>query len=255
VGQFELGKILRNYSFNFNSLRKLGMVVAKLIPAGTVVPIFRGPLRGYKWITGAAAGEGKGLSVPLHLSEPEQLDVARRLAPADGICFDIGANVGFYTLLFAKYSKHVFAFEPVPRNIGYLWKMLEVNGVRNATIVPCAVSDSTRLFSLQTGENCALGRLQCIGEQPIAVVSLDDFVFAYKIVPSLLKIDVEGEEMSVLKGAKNLLSNGKPVILLSTHQEALRFECLEFLKGMKYCQVIPLNSHELDRASEFAVIP
>jgi len=248
---------LRNhrFSYKFNSVRTLGVIAAKFIPSGTVIPILRGPLRGYKWIASAAAGEGKGLSILLNLSEPEQLDAAKRLTPANGICFDIGANVGFYSLLFAKYSKHVFAFEPVPRNIGYLWRMLEVNGVRNVTIVPCAVSDSTRLFSFQMGENYALGRLHHRGEQPIAVVSLDDFIVAYKVVPSLLKIDVEGEEMSVLKGAKNLLSNNKPVILLSTHKQELRFKCLEFLEGIKYCQVIPLNSRELDKASEFIVTP
>jgi hypothetical protein len=61
--------------------------------------------------------------------------------------------------------------------------------------------------------------------------------------------------MSVLKGAENLLSNHKPIILLSTHGASLRVDCLEFLKRMKYGQIVPLNSHEIDRASEFAIIP
>ena len=235
--------------------RKLGIIFSKLVPSGMVVPVLTGPLRGAKWITGAAAGEGKGLSVVLNLTEPEQFDMARRLAPADGICFDIGANVGLYTLLFARYSKYVFAFEPLPRNIRYLSKTLEINGVRNASIVPCAMSDSPGLLSFQEGENCALGRLDIKGTQPVIALSCDDFVSAYEVVPSLLKIDVEGAEMSVLKGAESLLSNHKPVILLSTHGEQLRIGCLEFLKRMEYGQIVPLDSNEINTASEFAIIP
>jgi FkbM family methyltransferase len=175
--------------------RKWGIIFSKLIPYGIAVPVLRGPLRGFKWIAGYAAGEGKGLSVVLNLAEPKQLDMARRLASADGICFDIGANVGIYTLLFARYSKHVFAFEPLPRNIWCLSRTLEVNGVGNATIIPCAVSDSTGLASFQEGENCATGRVDSRGKRPIVTVSCDDFVSSYKkFVPSLLKIDVEGQK-------------------------------------------------------------
>ncbi len=128
-----------------------------------------------------------------------------------------------------------------------------MNSVRNATIVPCAVSDSTGLSSFALGQDNARGKLDSGGGQPVAALSCDDFVVAYEVVPSLVKIDVEGAEMVVLKGAENLLSNHKPIILLSTHGEALRVGCLEFLKGMKYDQVVPLNSHEIDRASEFAI--
>lgn len=63
---------------------------------------------------GAAAGEFKGLSVIANLSEPNQVAHVLRILNNRSICFDIGANVGFYTLLFAKYAKEVFAFEPLP---------------------------------------------------------------------------------------------------------------------------------------------
>lgn len=234
---------------------RFGIILSKLIPSGLPVRILAGPLRGTRWIVGAAAGEGKGLSTVLNFSEPEQLDVARKLVPADGICLDIGANVGMYTLLFARYSKHVFAFEPLPRNIRYLSRILELNRVRNATIVPCAVSDFTRLSSFKEGENCALGRLDNEGGQPVVTVSCDDFVSTYNIVPSLLKIDVEGAEVLVLKGAEDTLLSFKPIILLSTHGNELRVNCLEFLKKLKYSQIWPLNNRKIDKASEFAIIP
>ena len=234
-------------------IEQLGRIVSKFIPSGMPVPILKGPLRGAKWIVGAASGSGKGLSVVVNLSEPEGVDMATRLTPRDGICFDIGANVGLYTLLFSRYSKHVFAFEPVPRNISYLWKTLKVNGVTNATIIPCAVSAATQLMRFEEGTNYAVGRLDNNGRLPVVAISIDDFVSAYRVVPSILKIDVEGAEMSVLKGAAGLIVRHRPPLLLSTHGEAARNECLEFCMTMKYSQIIPLCI--CNEETNFAITP
>jgi len=219
-----------------------------------VLPILTGPLRGSRWIAGAAAGEGKGLSVIRNAAEPAQLDMARRLASKDGICFDIGANVGLYTLLFARYSKRVFAFEPLPRNISYLHRMLDVNRIGNATVVPCAVSETTALASLREGENPAVGTLDRAGEQPVAALSCDDFVSTYGVAPALLKIDVEGSEAAVLRGAAGLLTEMKPSILLSTHGDTNRAECLELLKQKGYSRITPLNGNSVEQATEFAIV-
>jgi FkbM family methyltransferase len=235
-------------------LERLGIILAKLVPSGMLVPVLRGPLRGAKWIAGSAAGPAKGLSVVLNLTEPEQLEMARKLAHSGGICWDIGANVGLYTLLFSRHAKHVFAFEPLPRNIGYLTRTLEVNGVSNATIVPCAVSDSVGLAAFQEGTNCAEGRLDGKAGLPVAAISGDAFASAYGVVPSLIKIDVEGGELSVLKGAKKLLLSHKPTILLSTHGESRRVDCFGFLRSVGYAQFVPLNGDEIHWASEFLVM-
>ena len=235
-------------------LERLGIILSKLVPSGMLVPVLRGPLRGVRWIAGSAVGPAKGLSVVLNLTEPEQLEMARKLAPSVGVCWDIGANVGLYTLLFSRYSMHVFAFEPLPRNIRYLVRTLEVNGVTNATIVPCAVSDSVGLSAFQEGANYAEGRLDSKGRQPVAVISGDAFASTYGVVPSLVKIDVEGGELSVLKGANKLLLNHKPTILLSTHGESRRVDCFSFLRSVGYSQFMPLNSDEIHLASEFLVM-
>ena len=215
--------------------------------------MLRGPLRGVKYIAGSAAGPAKGLSIVFNLTEPEQLEMARRKAPSEGICWDIGANVGLYTLLFSRCSKHVFAFEPLPRNIRYLARALEVNRVSNATIIPCAMSDCVGLSGFQRGANWAEGRLDSTGRQPVAVVSADTFAATYKVIPSLLKVDVEGAELSVLKGAQELLMHHKPMILLSTHGESRRVDCFELLKSMGYSRFEPLNGDEIPRASEFYI--
>lgn len=83
------------------------------IPSGKVVPILRGPLRGWKWVTGALRH-----SCWVGGYEPErQLEFARLVRRGD-VVLDIGANVGFYTLLAARLAGphgRVLAFEPLPR--------------------------------------------------------------------------------------------------------------------------------------------
>jgi FkbM family methyltransferase len=225
----------------------------KIIPTGMVFPIFRGPLTGAKWIAGAAAGSAKGLSVIWNLAEAEQLNQGRKLITSESICFDIGANVGLYTLLFARYAKRVYAFEPLPRNIRFLVRTLELNSIRNATVVPCAVSDKTYLTAFKEGQNSATGCLDNTGYQPVTAVSLDDFVARINVIPSLMKIDVEGGEAQVLEGSKSLISSYKPIILLSTHGNDLRTTCLQILAGT-YRTIIPLNAVTVATASEFAFV-
>jgi len=212
-------------------------------------------MRGCLWITGAAAGANKGLSVLANKSEPEQLAIAQERAQAneDGICFDIGANVGFYSLLFSLNCKHVFAFEPFPRNLSYLERMCRINGLDNVTVLPFAVSDHVGFSSFQAGANCALGKLDRSGGQPVATISCDEFARLYGVTPSIMKIDVEGGEFDLLRGARELLSDAKPDILLSTHGDKLRQDCLALLKGHGYSHIVPLTDSEIDQSSEFLI--
>ena len=82
---------------------------------------------------------------------------------------------------------------------------------------------------------------------------INDFVNFYNVKPSLLKIDVEGAELSVLKGAKKLLSKCKPNILLSIHSDRMRDECSDFLKKINYGNIHPINSANYNSATEFAI--
>jgi len=231
-------------------VRSLPALIVSVIPTGLPLPIVAGPLRGMKWIAGAAAGQGKGLSVVVGRSEARQLRVARSIVSRSDTAFDVGANVGVYTLLFARYSKRVFAFEPLPRNVRYLHRALQLNRVSNATIVPWALSDGVGLTSLREGSNAALGTLDPSGGQPCVTTSCDAFVSTYGVIPDVMKVDVEGAELSVLQGAVDTLNRARPAILLSTHGERARSACLAFLQELAY-EVRPLDGIDPDTASEF----
>ena len=235
------------------SLKRLLVFFSKFIPTGMRLLVIKGPLRGFRWITGAAVGEAKGLSVLINMAEPFQMDLAKNISSKSSICFDIGANVGLYTLLFARYSKNVYAFEPLPRNISYLYKTLEINKIKNAIIVPCAVADKNGLFWFQKGIDYSTGKLSDQGHQPMTCISLDEFIMKSNVIPNVLKIDVEGAEFRVIKGAKNLLLKYKPILFLSTHGEEIKNNCLSYLKQLNYHHIKPINANSIEKASEFLI--
>ena len=235
------------------SLRNILRPVAHLLPTGMTVPILTGPLKGRKWIVGAAAGSGKGLSVVINQSEPAQVYHARKIMNQDFICFDIGANVGFYTLLFSQYAQSVYAFEPLPRNLNFLERLIDINKINNVAIIRCAVSDETREGYFLKGEDHSLGKLDANGDVPVSVITCDQFVAETGVIPNLIKIDVEGSEVEVLRGARCLLASSHPTILLSVHSDRLRSDCLTLLRKLEYRSILPLDAKQLQEATEFAI--
>lgn len=233
----------------------LKRVLAACIPDGTALPILSGPLRGRRWLAGAAPGPAKGLSTLFNRCEPGQLREALRLArlSPDGICFDIGAHSGLYSLLFARASRLVYAFEPFPRNLAYLARTLAANGLGNVHIVPWAVGGETRLDGFLPGDHSSEGKVDAAGTMPVFTVTCDAFAERYGAVPSLLKIDVEGTEAEVLRGADGILRKGRPAILLSTHGDGPKNECLGLLRSMGYRNVLPLDAAREEDAREFSV--
>lgn len=129
---------------------------------------------------------------------------------------DIGANIGYFTLLAASLvgkKGKVFAFEPAPQNYALLVKNIEVNGYKNVIPVQKAVSSDTGKieFFLDT---IALGQssLFKVSENPtepimVDVVSLDEFFKDNECPIDIVKMDVEGAEMAVLLGMAKIVAN------------------------------------------------
>lgn len=229
------------------------LLISKLVPFGAVLPIFKGPLKGLKWVSGAHAGEGKGLSVLMNLFEHEQLNFVDSVIESQDVCLDIGANVGFYTLLYSRKAKKVYAFEPLPRNLFYLYNILNINNCNNTSIVPYAVSDANRLIGFSEGTHNSEGKVSDIGEQPSYITTLDTFVSHFSIKPTLVKIDVEGAEEMLLKGGENTFINNSLKIFLSTHSEELKNNCINILQSYGYSQFKPLNAPIIKGANEFYI--
>ncbi len=219
-------------------LGRLLRLPLKAIPAERPLRIIGGPLRGYRWIPGAGV-HGCWLGT----FERYEQELLKRLVRPGDVMFDIGANVGFYTLLAARLVGHdgsVVAFEPAARNVGYLRRHLELNSLTNVRVLEAAVGDRVGTAVFQTGPSFSEGHL-VPGDLPgpgqcrIRLITLDDLLTRSEVPPpQMLKIDVEGAEYAVLRGAVNLLKRARPEILLSTHSTALREECSHLLTGLGY---------------------
>lgn len=229
--------------------------LAGFIPDGTPLPVLAGPLRGARWLAGAAPGPSKGLSVLLNRSESGQLSEAARLCGPGVTCLDIGAHAGLYSLLWSRLGARVFAFEPVPANLAWLARTLRANRASGCTVVPWALSDREGVAWFEEGKHSSEGRLAPGGTQPAYVSTCDAFCRALGIGAGLIKIDVEGEEAGVLRGASGLLRDRKPAILLSTHGDAAKEDCFRLLREAGYGSPKPLDAGHPSEAREFSFAP
>lgn len=205
----------------------------RLIPRNLTMRICQGPLRGKKWIAGSS-NHGCWLG---SYEFDKQLLIAQTLEKGK-VFFDIGANVGFYTLLASSLvgdTGRVFAFEPVPKNVVFLKKHLEMNHLRNATVFSAAVSERSGVAQFSEGPNNYMGRLADEGTLAVELVSLDELSAKGNLDrPDYIKIDVEGAELSVLRGARVLLADACPTIFLATHGSEVHSECLSLLQSLGY---------------------
>jgi FkbM family methyltransferase len=239
------------------------IVFGKLLPR-LPYPVLRGPLRGSRYILGATAGAAGGVSVHLGFQEVEQSRCLTSLLRTGQVFFDVGANVGYYSLLASKIlhgSGRVIAFEPSPRNLAFLYRHVRLNKAKNVTILPLACADALSAQLFFGGENNAMGRLGEIEGEPsraaetlIATISIDRAAELLKLRPDVIKIDVEGAERQVLEGAIDTLTRLRPAVLLSVHSDELRENCLLRLREFDY-QIEPLNSSSIASATEFLARP
>ena len=231
-------------------LGKIARFPLRIVPADLVVPVLRGPLRGSKWIVGSSLH-----SCWLGSYESEkQRRIARELRP-DSVFYDIGSNVGLYSLLAARrvHSGMVYAFEPLPQNVWYLGRHLELNRVNNVEVLELAVSDRTGTAFFQEGENSSMGHLTQKGNIRVCTATLDSLVLQERIAPpSVVKVDIEGAELLALRGASECIQRYRPVIFVATHGREVHVECCRLLESWKYeCRLLGCSDSE-DRGEVIA---
>ena len=220
------------------------------------MPILSGPLRAKRWIVRSG-----NYSCWLGRYElGKQRALVSLLRPGD-VFFDVGAHVGFYTLLAAmcvgKAGK-VIAFEPLPRKLRFLRRHVEINRLSNVQIMPAAVSDTSGLGRLKIGGNSYTNSLTGEGggeDLEVETVALDDLTARLRVPePDCIKLDIEGAEELALFGARRLLRETRPVVLLATHGDHLTKSCRAVLERLDY-RIERLTGPGLAPEGEFAAYP
>jgi FkbM family methyltransferase len=224
-----------------------------MLPRSTVLPILKGPLRGKKWVVRSSFQ-----SCWLGVYEYEKQQEFIRTVKTGDMVYDIGANVGFYTLLAAQLAGptgRIIAFEPLPRNLALLKRHVQLNNLTNVEVFDGAVSDRSGIARFSTGEIPEMTHLAEGGDLEVQTFQLDELVSSGRLPPPrVMKVDVEGAEADVLHGARDLLSRHKPALLLATHGPEVHHTCCNFLRELRYT-LTPLDGKPLEESSEVRAEP
>ena len=193
--------------------------------------------------------------------EPQEVSLILSLIQPGGTFFDVGANVGLFSLAAAKRfpDAHIYAFEPCAATLEILKRNVALNGASQVTPVPVALMDHSGTASLQTNAPGKDG-LNTLGEpthpacrivsrETVSVSTLDDFLASERLIGvDVMKVDVEGAELLVLRGGEKLLSGPHaPLILYEGYSQTMRgfgyrpTDIAYFLHGCGY-QLFALGS-------------
>ena len=146
---------------------------------------------------------------------------------------DIGANVGHYSLIAARAvgdSGRVFSFEPDPHNYDLLVRNVELNGFTNVTALNVAVSSGKGTVTLYLDKYNLGGHslsaenvLISAGKVEVDTISLDEFFeTAAAGVVDVIKMDTQGAEGLIIKGARRVIEDNDPVVLMELWPFGLR---------------------------------
>jgi FkbM family methyltransferase len=162
--------------------------------------------------------------------EPTSFEFFKKHAKPGSTILDIGAHIGLYSIFFYKITKgKIFSFEPTPSTVEVLKKTIQVNNAeKNVTVVQAAVAETSGVATfysndLDASQSNSLVDLELSdssnrkGAYQVNVLSVDQFRTQEKLKIDVLKIDAEGVELDVLKGAKETFLQDRPVAVLGLH--------------------------------------
>lgn len=182
-------------------------------------------------------GRNWWLSHPLQVSWSSEAHIlcwVEQVLRKGNTFIDVGAHAGWISLASSRFvgsSGHVVAIEPSPPLASLIRYHCRVNRVRSIAVEEFAVADSSGIadFFVHNQGISAINSLfesSVFREAPsqsridkiyVRTRSLDDYCKSRKLIPDLIKIDVEGAELLVIRGASTILSKHKPALILAVH--------------------------------------
>jgi FkbM family methyltransferase len=175
----------------------------------------------------------------------------------NSVIFDVGGNVGFYTLLASVLTGRdgkVYVFEPLPGNLFFLRKHLQLNRINNVTVVEAAVSNLDGPVHFDEGPRGEMAHISEAGRLRVNSLTLDSLYERGEIpAPDFIKMDIEGAEFNALTGARQLLMETHPAIFLATHGHKVHTDCCGFLDAMGY-KLKSIDKPDLHNSSEILAI-
>lgn len=227
-------RVAARFGPSSRAARLVRPIIARLLPSGTTVVTVRG---------GAVRG-ARLLIYPQHekfywtgLHEPEVQDVLAEVLRPGGTCWDVGAHVGFFTALASRVvgpRGRVHAFEPMPESIARLEWTIAANELDNVELHAAAVGaeDGEALLFGQGSTLMASLDHSRATEQAFRVRCLTiDSLAAEFGVPDVIKVDVEGMELELLRGGAATFVEGRTTVVAELASSDREQAALKLLRG------------------------
>lgn len=217
----------------------------QVAPAGfTQVRIASGGLRGMRMLLDLQVEKDYWLGT----YEPGLQMVIQDLVKPGMVAYDVGANIGYISLLFARAvgkTGRVFAFEALPENVERLKRNVALNAFsERVTVVSAALVYQAGPVEFLIGPSGGMGKVQgSAGRQQfeyrqsitVTGISLDAFVYRHgNPAPQIIKMDIEGGEVLALPGMCEVLAKERPLVLLELHGPEAAQVAWETLTSMDY---------------------
>jgi FkbM family methyltransferase len=187
-----------------------------------------------------AAGDLAGYTILLDMQidkdywlgtyEPELQAALRELVPPGAIIYDVGANIGYVSLLLAKAAGEkgrIYAFEALPENADRWHRNIELNGMSaRMKLFAGAVTQASGPVSFLVHPSGGMGKVAGSAGRPdgyqsevtVDGISLDEFVYGQgNTPPQVIKMDIEGGEVLALPGMQRVLAEACPLMLMELH--------------------------------------
>lgn len=228
-------------------------------------------LDGLRFVHRISAGPASGLVYPVVLPQDKQIwtgtyesafaeSLCAEIAPG-AVCYDVGGHRGFFSGMMAvSGASEVHTFEPFPANCEQIRRMIGLNPTCAITLHDVALSDEVGRCSFLVMPESSMGKLESStfesgdlpqGQVEVRMTTIDELISAGELKPAgVVKIDVEGAEMMVLRGAKTLLLAHHPALFIEVHSRELCRETFAFLRTVGYDATVLETGKPPDFVSE-----
>jgi FkbM family methyltransferase len=197
-------------------LGKLLRMPLRIIPKNAVLPILQGPGKGLKWIV-RSYNHGCWLGS----YDFEKQIVLREIVRPGDVVYDIGAHVGYFSIIFGKLvdaTGAVYAFEPVKENYDFILQHISINKLSNVRAIHAGIAASSGTACFVTQSHSATYHRTDSGSVQVRVYNLEEYVRDNRLpAPNLIKMDIEGEEMYVVPSILDFVVRHRTKLLISTH--------------------------------------
>jgi len=189
--------------------------------------------------------------------EKTSINIVKKEVKEGDIAIDVGANIGYYTLLLAKLvgpTGHVYAFEASPKNFAILEKNVKVNNYKNVTLIQNVVSNKNEQISFYMSgkyknQNFLFKPDNVYDEIKIQSIALDEY-FKNQNNIDFIKIDIAGAESLVLDCMDSILKNNNVKIIQEWWPNAIRKHGREPDKHLNYLSKLGYKIYEIDGAKD-----